>query len=93
MRILFSPDDHYWLVGGDGPHIRDPKVGLTGDASRVWSSKRDAYVRADDADYVKWREAGRQRYGFDMTTRIATELSLIEVLKNSNVPCKLAKAD
>jgi hypothetical protein len=50
-------------------------------------------VRADDADYVRWRDMNVQRYGFDLTTRIDTELNLIEVLKNSKVPCSLAKAD
>jgi hypothetical protein len=93
MNISHNSADHYWIVGGDGPHKRDVSANFTGDSSRVWSSKRDAYVRADDADYVRWRDMNMQRYGFDLTTRIDTELNLIEVLKNSKVPCSLAKTD
>ena len=93
MKIDVKPTDHYWIVGGTGPHKTDAKANFTGDASRVWSSKRDAYVRADDAEYVKWQDVNKARYGFDLTTRIDTELNLAKALKAYGVPCKLAKAD
>jgi hypothetical protein len=93
IRIQFKPEDHYWIVGGNGPHKVDAKSDLTGDASQVWSSRRDTYVRADDAEYVKWREANRQRYGFDLTTRIDTEANLGDVLQKAGVPFRLAKKD
>lgn len=91
MNISHNPADHYWIVGGNGPHRKDAKADFTGDTSRVWSSKRDTYVRADDADYLKWRDANLRRYGFDLTTLIDTEANLTDVLVRSDVPCRLSK--
>lgn len=85
-RIPHDPSDHYWIVGGNGNHLA--KVGDRFPVhTEVFSSKRDAYVPVTDPVYVKWLKDGWARVGFDLTTRIATEADLMEVLKNAGVPC------
>jgi hypothetical protein len=76
----YDPLNWYWIVGGDGPHIDAPGGDFTGDASRAFSSARNAYVPATDATYVAWRDAGVATFGFDPTTRIDTEDNLAAVL-------------
>lgn len=55
--------DHYWIVAGD--------------ASRVWSSARAAYVAPDDGSYVAWMAADEDRF----PTRISSEADLDAVLR------------
>ncbi len=65
----FNFDDHYWRVGGD--------------ASRVYSSKRDGYFPSDDADYLAWEEASPFERNISM---IGSEEALATVLNHYGVP-------
>ena len=62
---LYNPRDWYWILGGD--------------ESRVWSSRRKAYVPDDDEDYATFLAIGRR------PTRIESEAELAAVL-NAQFP-------
>jgi hypothetical protein len=68
---MFDRANHYWIVGGD--------------ETRRYSSAAGAYVPATDAAYLAWREAGEQRYGGDITTRIDSAAELVDVLRAASV--------
>ena len=59
--LIYNPRDWYWIVAGD--------------ESRVWSSRRKAYVPDDDEDYGTFLALGRR------PTRIASEAELAAVLE------------
>jgi len=77
----------YWIVGGTGSHS-DPETGvpIPGDETRRFSSKVGDYVPADDETYLQWVEDTKTLVGFDPTTRIESEESLIWALNNAGVP-------
>ena len=78
--MLFDIRNWYWIVGGNGPHIANAGDPFTGDETRVYSSKRAAYVPASDPTYVAWLA------GDLVPTRIDTEANLIEVLTSEGLP-------
>jgi Phage tail assembly chaperone protein len=57
---MYNPVDWYWIVGGD--------------ASRVWSSARAAYVPVSDSTYSAWEVSG------NVATSILNEDELASVL-------------
>ena len=61
--LIYNPRDWYWIVAGD--------------ESRVWSSRRKAYVPDDDEDYGTFLALGRR------PTRIASEAELAAVLERA----------
>jgi len=80
--LSFTPLNHYWIVGGNGPHIDEPGGDFTGDETRRFSSAVNGYVPAADATYVAWRdERMAANGGIDPTTRIDTETNLAAVLE------------
>lgn len=79
--------DWYWIVGGSGPHM-DDQGKLGGDDSRVFSSKRNAYVPSDDPDYLNWISDKEPSFGGNPTTRIDTEENLAAVLKDYNIEAR-----
>ena len=66
--MSYDPRDHYWIL----------KDGSRPD--EVFSSARRAYVREDDAAFVRWLSEENQ------PTRIANETELMEVLALAGVP-------
>lgn len=88
MLPFFDMTDWYWIVGGSGPHVASANSEPTGDDSRVFSSKRNAYVPADDEEYQRWLAEKQSWWGFNPTTRIDTEANLAEVLKPYNIEAK-----
>lgn len=61
----YNPRDWYWIVSGD--------------ETRVYSSKAGDYVAPDSATYVAWKSAG------GAPTRIANSDDLAEVLDSARV--------
>ncbi len=62
FAITYNPRDWYWIVAGD--------------EDQLWSSRRKAYVPADDAHYLAFFAAGRR------PTRIDSEAELGRVLND-----------
>ncbi len=60
MLPPYNPRDWYWIVAGN--------------EDQLWSSRRRAYVAADDADYLAFFASGRR------ATRIDSEAELGRVL-------------
>jgi hypothetical protein len=86
----FNPADWYYIVGGNGPHKEFAHSPWEADASRAWSTKRNAYVPYDDKDYATWRQTfGDMPPGVEPATRIDTEANLKDVLDKAGVPCSL----
>lgn len=69
--MSINPLDHYWEVGGDISKIHS-ESGVT----KVFSSKRNAYVSTDDAEYQAWLKGIRPQ-----PSRIANEAELAAVLE------------
>ena len=84
--------DWYWIVGGSGSHANEAGNTVPGDETRRYSSKRGDYVPIDDDEYQQWLADKTGVYGFDPTTRIESEASLIWVLNNANVSIGTLKA-
>ena len=84
--LTFTPLDHYWMVGGAGPHL-DDNGDYTGDTTRVWSSKRNHYFANSDPEFVAWRDAKRAELGLEsddpryVVTLIDTEANLRTVVQ------------
>lgn len=78
----FTPDDWYWIVGGDGPHKAHADAPFTADETQVYSSKLGAYVPASDPGYQAWRKRLAFSTGWPDAgaTRIDSEISLTDVL-------------
>jgi hypothetical protein len=73
---FYRPEDWYWLVAGDD--------------TRLWSSRRAAYVLAEDAIYQAWLTEGH------LPTRIADEVELVDVLLKAypaGAPAKVFTAE
>lgn len=70
----YTPDDWYYIVGGNGPHKAKAGDPWEADATRAWSTKKDAYVPYDNADYTAWRKRfGVLPPGVEPATRIPTK--------------------
>lgn len=71
---MFDPHDHYWAV--------------TGDADRVWSSSRQAYVPTDDAAFVAWQAINSRQ-----ATPMADEAQLDEYMRHHGMRGPIIRAD
>ena len=92
--LTYNALDHYWIVGGNGPHVIPPDTDPTGDDSRVFSSAANAYVAADGPVYVAWRDDRMaMNGGLDPTTRIDTEENLAAVLEPYGITPNFAASE
>lgn len=74
MITVFTPGDHYWIVGGRGPHLADGRD-THEEHSHVYSSRQRGYIPVSDSAYQEWISNSS-----NYPTRIATEAELADVL-------------
>lgn len=89
----FLANDWYWIVGGTGHWKERAEDPFSGDESRVYSSKKQCYVPAEDPEYQAWKKLTGSNLGLsDPTTRIDTEENLRDALKQHGIECVFGEA-
>lgn len=86
----FNPADWYYLIGGTGSQKSSATAAWAVDATRAWSTRRDAYVPYADSDYTAWRLSfGHMPDGVEPATRVDGEADVAAALVAAGITTSL----